>query len=331
MATAVEPSSQARTPSTQSGLALAGLAGGVYVLAALAVVLYAIPAAWAATAGPAVAKSINAFTADCLLTVAMVAATVGLVWLGRNLAGASPPKGLRGGITISISALIATFFIARAVGLGVETLGSAGLGLTLVVAGALLFATFRLLASPRGERWMVGLEDTGLMSGTTYKRALGQKVRRLTILGILLVGGTGAYTLHNSLGHGDWVIALPFTQTEGAADGGHRTFNLMPGVNYTLPSLLFALTLWVGFRAVNVPAFAEFLIATEAEMNKVSWTTRRRLFQDTMVVLVTTLLLTLFLLVVDLFWGWLLSREIVGVLPGRSTDTGRAKAQEARW
>jgi preprotein translocase SecE subunit len=79
---------------------------------------------------------------------------------------------------------------------------------------------------------------------------------------------------------------------------------------------------------VNVPTFAEFLIATEAEMNKVSWSTRRRLAQDTVVVLLTTLIMTLFLLVVDLFWGWLLSRSTVGVLPSRST--GQHKGQEVR-
>ncbi len=33
--------------------------------------------------------------------------------------------------------------------------------------------------------------------------------------------------------------------------------------------------LWLAWRVVNVPSFADFLIATEAELNKVSWTTRR--------------------------------------------------------
>ena len=46
---------------------------------------------------------------------------------------------------------------------------------------------------------------------------------------------------------------------------------------------------------------------------------KKRLAQDTVVVLMTTLLMTLFLLVVDLFWGWLLSRAVVGVLPGAAT------------
>ena len=87
------------------------------------------------------------------------------------------------------------------------------------------------------------------------------------------------------------------------------------------------------WRAVNMPVFADFLVATEAEMNKVSWSSRRRLAQDTIVVLVTCLILTAFLLLVDLFWGWLLSRSFIGVLPPRSAQTakGGAEGPPAHW
>src|SRR5262249_485037 len=88
----------------------------------------------------------------------------------------------------------------------------------------------------------------------------------------------------------------------------------LPDVKYTLPILLAALAIWLGWRVVNVPSFADFLIATEAELNKVSWTSRRRLIQDTIVVLVTVLLFTIFLFVVDVAWGWILSSKPVGVL-----------------
>ena len=67
-------------------------------------------------------------------------------------------------------------------------------------------------------------------------------------------------------------------------------------------------------------------------MNKVSWSSRKRLAQDTVVVLITTLLMTVFLLAVDLFWGWLLSRQTVGVLPARATNADKgAQVQEAKW
>ena len=41
----------------------------------------------------------------------------------------------------------------------------------------------------------------------------------------------------------------------------------------------------------------------------------------------TTLLLTVFLLVIDLFWGWLLSLNFVGVLPPRATENLRRQTR----
>src|SRR5207302_4724455 len=99
----------------------------------------------------------------------------------------------------------------------------------------------------------------------------------------------------------------------------YPTVALLPHIRFTLPILLVAAGLWLSYRLVNFPAFADFLIATEAELNKVSWTTRRRLVQDTIVVLTTMLLLTVFLFVVDVAWGWLLSK--VGVLQLNPTGT----------
>ena len=69
---------------------------------------------------------------------------------------------------------------------------------------------------------------------------------------------------------------------------------------------------WVIFRIVHFPPFAEFLIATEAEMNKVSWTSKEDLYRSTMVVLTTVLLMAVFLFVVD--WLWLFILRNIGVL-----------------
>src|SRR5262249_31078415 len=69
---------------------------------------------------------------------------------------------------------------------------------------------------------------------------------------------------------------------------------LLPHMKYTLPLLLAALSLWFAWRLINWPTFADFLIATDAELHKVSWTTRQRLVQDTIVVLVTVILMALF-------------------------------------
>ena len=65
--------------------------------------------------------------------------------------------------------------------------------------------------------------------------------------------------------------------------------------------------MWASYRLVNVPAFADFLIAVEAEMNKVSWPTRMELFRASMVVLIMMFALGFILAGYDIFWKLLLS------------------------
>ncbi len=314
MATALETAAERRTPTPQAALVAASVAGAVYVAAALAVVFYAVPDLWQRFVAPTFA--FNSLTNFAVRVGLQLVAAVGLVRLGQSLAGSHPPKGLRGGIFLVISAAVAIFFIVRAVGLTVD--GSAGPIITAIVALALAFGAVKFFTSPRAATWMVGLEESGLLHATGYKRSLGQKVRRLTVLGILLIGGSGVYSLYTQgvLPAGDWTLNLPYTTA---------TLTLLTAVRYSVPVLLFGLTLWLAYRIVNVPTFAEFLIATEAEMNKVSWSTRRQLVQDTVVVLVFVVATTLFLLAVDLFWGWLLSA--IGVLPEKTP--GQAKPGQA--
>ena len=59
---------------------------------------------------------------------------------------------------------------------------------------------------------------------------------------------------------------------------------------------------WVSYRVVNLPSFADFLIAVEAEMNKVSWPTRGELFRASMVVLICIIFLAIILFGYDIFW-----------------------------
>src|SRR5262249_15315813 len=160
------------------------------------------------------------------------------------------------------------------------------------------------------RKGVVRFEEQGWFTAAAYKRSQGQRVRRGTILGLLIVAGCGIYTLlaHKTLenlGTRDLVVTIPFTA---------ETVTRLPDVRFTVPLLLAAGSLWLAYRVVNYPAFADFLIATEAEINKVSWSSRKRLYQDTVVVLTTVILMTLFLLVVDVAWGWLLSNPYVGVL-----------------
>jgi preprotein translocase SecE subunit len=143
------------------------------------------------------------------------------------------------------------------------------------------------------------------------------------MLGILIVAACGIYTLlaHNTLESAgrDWVWLVPFSDQQ---------FTLLGDVRFTVPLLLAATAGWLAYRVVNFPVFADFLIATEAEINKVSWTTRKRLVQDTIVVLVTVILFTLFLFIVDQLWGRLLTG--VGVIKVDTSQQSQEQREEAQ-
>ncbi|MEN6449928.1 MAG: preprotein translocase subunit SecE [Thermoguttaceae bacterium] len=114
-----------------------------------------------------------------------------------------------------------------------------------------------------------------LVSVGVYKRTQGRITRQVTFFGLALT------------------IAL----------GLWRLSTLMSGtLQFALPLALLLITLWVCFRMVNVPAFADFLIAVEAEMNKVSWPTRSELFRASLVVLVMIFSLAVILFGFDWFW-----------------------------
>jgi len=180
----------------------------------------------------------------------------------------------------------------------------------------------RFFRKPGFSRWLCRLEDNGWFHAISYKPNQGMRVRRGSMLGLLFLGACGIITLinHHSLGSdrlgpNNWQIIIPFS--DSVNDSGVAIVAYIPmmfKIHYTVPFVLALLMLWVSWRVVNWPVFADFLIATEAEMNKVSWTSRKRLVQDTIVVLVTVALLTTFLFIVDIIWIKVLSWEGIGVL-----------------
>ncbi len=81
---------------------------------------------------------------------------------------------------------------------------------------------------------------------------------------------------------------------------------------FLLPMALGAIGVWICFRAINYPQFADFLIAVEAEMNKVSWPARDVLFRSTVVVMFTIFALAAILFLYDVIWKSLLSALGIG-------------------
>ncbi len=95
-----------------------------------------------------------------------------------------------------------------------------------------------------------------------YKRTQGRVTRQVTFAALAVVIAFGLVRL-------------------SAVEAGHG-----PHLQFALPGVLLMLGLWASYRIVNVPVFADFLIAVEAEMNKVSWPTRSELSRASMVVLI---------------------------------------------
>ena len=68
------------------------------------------------------------------------------------------------------------------------------------------------------------------------------------------------------------------------------------------PFVVLAGGCWLGYRLVNMPKFADFLIAVEAEMNKVSWPSRTELVRSSMVVIFVIFVMAGLLFAYDMIW-----------------------------
>ena len=320
MAVAVKNTPETVPQRTANVLAVGSLGGTVYVLGSLAVLFYGVPALWDMLV-TALVGSAGSFVDRSLLLVVMVAVAAGLGLVGARLLGAHPPKGIRAGIFFGTAGVILAFLITAAIGhMLARNMGpggaAAGPWITAAIGIGLVGLWGSLFFRPAFDGWLITVEEQGWFSAAPYKKSQGQRVRRGTILGILILTGCGVYTLiaHETArgaASESWSVVLPFS------DG--KTITLLPHLQFTLPILLTGLSLWLAYRIVNFPPFADFLIATEAELNKVSWTTRRRLVQDTIVVLTTMVLLTAFLFAVDVVWVQLMSKiQVLQTSPSTS-------------
>ncbi len=132
-----------------------------------------------------------------------------------------------------------------------------------------------------------------MMRAGVYKRSQGRITRQVTFAALAVAFAVGAWRLSEELVSFDPGFRL------GLSDAVF--FGLL---HYAVPGLLLAVGWWVSYRAVNLPSFADFLIAVEAEMNKVSWPSRSELIRASLVVLFTIIFLALVLYVYDVIWGF---------------------------
>jgi len=131
----------------------------------------------------------------------------------------------------------------------------------------------------------------GLFNAEIYKRSQGRLVRQLTCLAIWVAFALAAWRTYPTL-------TIDFQVSSMTA--------------YIMSGVVLVVGLWLGFRVVNLPSFADFLIAVEAEMNKVSWPSRTELIRASLVVIVLMFGLTIVLFTYDVVLTSLL--KAIGVV-----------------
>ncbi len=90
-----------------------------------------------------------------------------------------------------------------------------------------------------------------------------------------------------------------------------ETFGTTGFYKWVLPGIVAFVGVWLCYRLVNLPKFADFLIAVEAEMSKVSWPTRQELIRGSVVVIFVLVFLAIVLTLYDAIWQRLL--QVLGV------------------
>lgn len=128
-----------------------------------------------------------------------------------------------------------------------------------------------------------------LSSVGLYKRTQGRLVRELTLLTVVVVTIGACYTLAQT-----WLIDFDSQ------------------VRIGISTLLAVVICWAAFRVVNFPPFAEFLIAVQAEVQKVNWPSWTELKRATIVVICTMFFLGFVLFIYDIVWYKVLT--LLGVL-----------------
>lgn len=122
-----------------------------------------------------------------------------------------------------------------------------------------------------------------------YKPNQGRVVRQLSFLAIAILAGLAAYELHR-----------------------FRIFDtLFSGSRYVFLLVFGLIAIWFAYRIVNFSKFADFLIAVEAEMNKVSWPTRQELWRASLVVIFVIFAMAGLLYLFDIIWTLLF--QVIGI------------------
>src|SRR5450432_1639255 len=135
---------------------------------------------------------------------------------------------------------------------------------------------------------------------TIYKHGQGYWTRLCTALGAALVLVMTVNFLWQNIPPYLLPTLTPLNATGAQAlAAAAKTRHIVMGICATV-LLLGGLLLW---RIINKPTNADFLIATDSEMKKVNWTSRKELIGSTKVVVFFMIIIAVMLFLVDIFFG----------------------------
>jgi preprotein translocase subunit SecE len=132
------------------------------------------------------------------------------------------------------------------------------------------------------------------MAFKIYKRGQGKYTRLSSAFTAAVIVGLGCLRLFNKLEAVSWFAS-------------ERT---KMWVATMVPAGLFVILSLLVFWLVNKPSVADFMIAAEGEMKKVSWSSRQEIIVSTSIVIVVVVVMATLLGTTDfgftLFFNWLL-------------------------
>lgn len=127
-----------------------------------------------------------------------------------------------------------------------------------------------------------------------YKRGQGKNTRLCSAFAVALIAGLGCLRLFSKLEAASWGLSNKTTMW----------------IATMVPAGLFVALALLIFWLVNKSSIADFMIAAEGEMKKVSWSSRQEITASTIIVIVVVIVMAVLLGTTDfgfrLFFDWLI-------------------------
>jgi len=127
-----------------------------------------------------------------------------------------------------------------------------------------------------------------------YKHGQAGYTRMGSAVGLAVIVAVSSYKLYERLMDMTWI----------------ESKNTRMMVATMVPSAVFVILGFLIYLLINKPAVSDFLIASEGEVKKVNWSSRKEIAVSTFIVIVVVAIVSVILGVADLFFQWSITQII---------------------